>query len=1112
MTNLITFFVRRFVFAISIFVAIIFFGLISSTTVGVDLLPNFELAFVSVTTVYEGAGSEEISRQISEPIEDAIASLPGINSLSSTSFEGFSFVVVEFTAAVDGDQAAIDVSQRVNAILGVLPEDAQAPSVQKIDPNEDPILNVAISAAGERLQDVQRYVEDQLEPKLQGVLGVADVSIVGAVERQIQVLLEPNVLELYSLTPTNVAQAIGANFSEVPLGSLTIAGNRVLFAGRNTASTAEEVAAVTIDSQRGIVVGDVGVVRDASADVDAYVRVNGEPVVLLEVQKQSGSNSVGAANGIRRELRKFDFPENYKARVIADTTPFIASTVEDTGTELLRSILIVGIIVLLFIGRLGSTFSVILAVPISFAGALIIFGILGFTYNIVTLLAVTVAVGLVVDDSIVIAETIDRYREQGYSSIDAVRLGTSEVSTAVLASTLSLLAVFLPISFLPGILGQFFAEFGLTLTATIVFSYLEALFFLTVRLAYLPNPLPPSYKDVLPLLKKYTTDKAFIPHLYRQPYMWFFMLVTAGGLYALGQFLLGWTLTSNIILTMAALALPIVIHLLRFVILPVGVIIRLGFEGTDRLVLGMREGYGRLLEAALKGANWVILVSFLLLVSAGFIAPQLGFNFTPPLDSGQVGLNINLAKGTALDTTNAVASRLENALLQRPEVDIVQISVGISTGDLGSVNTSERAEFIIELVPKRQRALDNRQLALVYKDIAEELLQDYPEAEINAAAIDNAGPPAVSDYEITLASNDLDALKERDKLARAVLEQSPYLTGIGSNFQNSVSERVFRLEASKLDGTGLAVAQVYNELRNYNVGIRAGNIRDEGFEVPIMVRVNPALVRDEQSLLSLPILSPVLQRTIPIGELGSFSLQEAPSTINRVAQIYTSSIGASLLPDSPPISQVKTEMKQLLVENDVFDDVVIEGQGVGLDLTGDLIFYTPIAFMLAFILNYLVLASQFNSFKFPIYILVTVPLALVGALWLFYLTGSSLDVNSVLGIVILTGLVTKSALLLLDIVVNQELQQEGEKLKDILIRAGKTRLRPILMTTTTLIAISIPLLLGGGDGSEFRAPLGLVIFGGVTTSSILALFVVPATFYRFERKRFDAAVEARRVE
>jgi len=588
MTNLIGFFVNRFVFAISIFIALVFFGIVSFTTIGVDLLPNFELSFVTVNTNYPGAGAEEVSKQVSEPIEDALSTLPGISSLESYSFEGLSVVFVEFAASVDGDQAAVDVSQRVNAVLGQLPDAAGSPSVQKLDPNDEPILNVALSAAGESVQNIQQYAEDILEPDLQRVIGVADVSLIGPIDREIQILLDRGALEAYNLSPAAIAGAIASNSSEIPLGNLTIGGDRILLTGRNTFNTVEDIERLLVDSERGLYMTDIAVVRDTSAEITAYSRLNGEPVVVMSVQKQSGSNSVETAQNIRKKLADYDFPDGYDARIVADSTPFIASTVQDTSRELLRSIFIVAFIVLLFIGRLGSTFSVILAIPISFAGALILFGVFGFTFNIITLLAVTVAVGLVVDDSIVIAESIDRYREDGHTRKEAVIKGAGEVSLAVLASTLSLLAVFLPISFLPGILGQFFREFGLTLTATILFSYFEALFFLTVRLAYMPNPLPPGPKEIGWSISRLFRNMVWVPkhlgaYLKFRPYIIGIgaFVIAFAGLYAAAFFANNSTIDAGLFSLFERLTS----------VLPTGVLNVLGISGADSY--STNEGWAR---------------------------------------------------------------------------------------------------------------------------------------------------------------------------------------------------------------------------------------------------------------------------------------------------------------------------------------------------------------------------------------------------------------------------------------------------------------------------------------------------------------------------------------
>lgn len=1126
MNPIVNFFVKRYVFAISIFLTLGLFGLVLGSRLGVNILPNFELSFVSVSTSYPGAGAEEVAKQVSEPIEDALSTLTGVKSLSSTSFEGISIVFLEFNAGINADQAAVDVSQRINAIAGRLPSGVSAPSVQKADPNAAPILNVAITAPGEDLRTIQSYAENVLQAKLRSAEGVADVSLVGPLKRELQVLLEPGKIELYNLSPAQIAGAIAASSLNVPLGDLTIAGERILFTGRNDPKTLRDVESMIIDPIRGLKVSDVASVRDTSADVTAYSRLNGEPVVLLSVQKQSGTNTVATADDVRRVLKQNEasLPKGYSTKVVGDSSPSIRRTVQDTLREVVIATLIVSLIVLLFIGRLGSVFAVVVAIPICIAGAMILFGLAGYTLNIVTLVAIIVSIGLVVDDSIVVAEAVDRYRELGYNRMESVLKGAGEVSVPVLATTLALMAVFLPISILPGILGQFFREFGLTLAATILASYLEALFFLTVRLAYSPDPFPPNWQEAGEAFSRFGKDLRFtLGQMWRRWWYWLsYLALSAAFVSAVFSQRLPFETSSQqrIILSIAGiLALAVISafsilvlgYLLRLLLSVLGAISRSAFE----LVNGLTN---RLTKAYVKALNWSLDHSLITLAIAGLaflsifpIAPKLGFTFSPPSDSGLVGITVRLPTGSALATTNDLAGKIEELLSRRQEIDALQATIGVNSSDVGNITASERVEFTVELVPASRRSKSNDELALDYEAEIKTLLASYPEAQISAEALAGGGPPPVSDYSITLASNNLDLLRERDNLARSVLEKSPYLSTIRSGFDTSVSERVFKLEPSQLIGTGLTIQDVYTTLRAYNVGLDAANLSSNGEDVPIKVRINPSNLRDEQALLSLPIYSQALGRGIPIGELGSFIIQQAPTSISRIDQIYTSSISANVLPGAPATSQLRSDVKAELNKAGVFDETVTEGKGVGLDLTGDLIFLTPIAFALALILNYLVIASQFNSFKLPIYLLLAVPLALVGALWVFFITSTPLDLFAVLGIIILPGLVVKNSILLLDLVINKENFKDLD-LKAMLIEAARTRLRPILMTTLTLIAISLPILLGRGEGAQLRYSLGLVIFGGVTFSAMLTLFVIPTAFYRFERKSFRAERKASQAD
>ena len=1122
MNPLIRFFVRRYVFSIAIFLAVVFFGISAGTRLGIDLLPEFDVPIVSVNTSYAGAGSQEAAEQLSEPIEDAIATVPGVTDVSSFSGEGFSFVIAQFSYGIDVDQAAIDVKQRVDAIAEDLPDDAARPVVQKFDPNDQPILSLAVSGAGRELIDVQRIAEDEIEPTLQQVDGVADVSVVGPIDREVQVLVDPAELRSSGLGITQVASAIRAGSTTLPAGALTVGGERILLSLRDRPETAEDVAEMVVDPARGLLVRDVARVRDTVAEPDAFTRLNSEPVVLLEVRKISGANAVSTARALKSRLDELDLPGTIEATVVGDTSVFVENSVIDTLRETALAVLAVALVVTLFLGRLGSTFSVVLAIPITLTGAVILFGLLGFTFNTVTLLAVTVAVGLVVDDSIVIAENVSRWRRKGASAMEAVFKGAGEVSVAVLSATLSLLAVFLPIAFLPGLIGQFFSEFGLSLAATIFVSYLEAMFFLTVRLAYLPDPLPPSWSSVGASIRRLPADVRWTLQRYRtRTWAAAALLLAAAGAAdgALGGALAGtlglsagWT-TATLLgaagLAAAAL-LPWILLVLgvptRTLAAALGAALRTGHEATDGGLRWLRDRYATALQRILtpRSSTVLLVVAVVLVASLGWVFPRIEFNFVSDVDAGAVAVDIEMPPGTPLERTDVVSAQVERLVARAPAVDNVVASVG-SGGLLGTEN-AQLASVTLELLPLGQRDISSFEVANALRPEVEALLEDVaPEAEVAVGSDDGGAVPVETGLSLTLRADDLDVLRERDEQARRVMRESGSLRNVASSLEGAVTERVFELDRTALAGTGLTAAEIGATLRAYNVGTPAGDLEAGGEDVAIVVRADPRFVADEQTLLSLPVFAPALQGWLPLSELGGFQVQAGPVSIDRANQAYVSTLTADLVAGSPGQFQVRSEIEEAFAAAGVTGDGVTVGTGVGPDLLGDLVFYGPIAFVLALVLNFLVIASQFNSFTYPLYLLLPVPLALVGALWLFFLTGTALDVISVLGVVILIGLVTKNAILLLDVVVAG--LEEDETLERALVRAGRLRLRPILMTALTVVIISVPLLLGLGEGSEFRQPLGMVILGGVVSSTFLTLFVVPAAFYRFERRRFTTDAE-----
>ncbi|WP_243398481.1 efflux RND transporter permease subunit [Deinococcus koreensis] len=1080
----IRFAVSRYVLTLGVFIAVVLFGLVATFRLGVNFLPRLDVPVVGVATVYPGGSPADIDRQISRPIEDELSTLAGVREVLSTSSEGSSLVTVTFTSSTSVDTAVGEVAQRVAAIRDSFPGGTRAPAVQKYDINATPILTLAVTRPGADLRDVSAWTRDTLKPRLDRVPGVGEARLSGAPVREIAVQLGEAQLATYGLTPQGVAGAIAASTPDIPAGQVDAAGRSTSYATRGGPTRVGELADVTVDAARGLRVADLGTVRDTTARRTTLARVNGENAVLVEVRRAPGANTVAVAGGVRAALASLRPPPGTTVTVTLDDSRAITASVRDTLKEGVVVALAVAVICLLALGRLNTAFAVVLAIPISLAAAPIVFSLLGFTFNIVTLLALIVAMGIVVDDSIVVAENIVRWREKSSSLIEAVLRGASEIFSAVTAATFSLLAVLLPISFLPGLVGQFFREFGLGLAAAILFSWLEAVFFLTVRMAYTPDPEPVTWPVAWRRLCDVPGSLAWTRRaLGTLPGRAGALVWGLGLWFVAGQAQPLWML--------ALLAYPLVLllgyHTALGLLAVLGALTGSGFHRTERLLDRLSVAYARTLGGALGRSGWVLGAATAFLLSLALALPGLRFEFTPSTDDGLVSVRLEAPGGTALNATDAVAQRAEAYLRSRPEVKLVQARVGApeATLDLTLLDKAERPP--IAQVLERYRADLKLQLA------------NRPDFRIDVTAV--SGASQGGGLVLTLSAPDQAALGRALPGALAAVRAHPWVAGARSSVSDVVTERVFVPDAATLIGTGLTPEGVGETLRAYTEGSDAGVLRLEGRSVPVRARLRPEAASDESALLTLPVYAPTLGAALPLSSLGRFESRPAPATLARTNRAYSATLTVTLVAENPGPGTVQEALERDLAQKGVLSGGVALGSGGALsdaELVDDLTRYGLIAIGLALLLNYLVLGAQFNSFRFPLYLMLPVPLAITGAVWALRLFGAGLDIISVLGMVILIGLATKNSILLLDFVVQRA---HTLPLRDALIESGRLRLRPIVMTTLTVLVISLPLIFGGGEGVELRRGLGIIILGGILVSTVLTLYVVPAAFYLFERRR-----------
>ena len=1085
--------VSRYVLAVGFFVAMVLFGLVSTFNLGVDLLPSVNIPVVAIQVSYPGATPSVIDTQITQLIEGSVATLAGVTDISSSSSSGSSRVTVNLDANMDKNAAMNQIAARVNALVRRFPTGTGAPSVQSFDPNSQPILQFGISAKAVPMETVGDWVQNDFAPQLERVPGVANVTIDGAPSRQYQVYLDPNRLQYYKLNPQQVSQAISSAALNQPIGTIISDSSTLSFSTKSQPTGVDSISQILVDSNKGITVSDVASVRMIPVP-SSFVRVNGQPSVLVSIQKSSDGNSVAVASAVRAFLKTHTLPRGYSLTISNDTTGPITASIDSTFKELGLTALVVALICLLFLGKLNTTLSVVLAIPIALSAAPILYALLGFSFNLVSLLAMIVAIGIVVDDSIVVSENVERYRAMGYSLKESVLKGASEVFGAVVAASLSLLSVLLPVSFIGGIIGRYVMQFSLGLAAAVFFSLVEAILFLTVRLAYTPETKTLDWKDFLKSWSHLGHDfKAGFRSL-KRPFVIVGLLAGAG---ILGWFkYYGWM--------PAVLAWPVALALLLYV----GRIILSFLQAltmtlhnlTEAGLTWVRELYVRSLAGVLRFGSFVLGGALIFFVATLiFVGPKIPFNFVPQSDGGTLNAGLRMPQGTPTSVTNQATGRLEAWLMQQPEVLTLQttVSAGGASGFAGN------SSITIQLIPVEKRR-SSFVLAQVWRTALTPLVADLPSArvQVNAGGFGGGGfGGAGSAVSFQLVSSDFTTLTDTNNKVISALQANPFVADVTSSLANLNFENDFVPDPDKLKGTGLSPSTVAAVLQTYASGAQASTVQIGGKSYPIQVSINPANLSGSQSLLNLPVYSPTLQTTLTAGQLGEFVLTPTPSTLSRTNRVYSASINVSLKPGAPSALAFQTKIKTELTQAGVLGDTV----GIGDDsrsgiaaLSGQLATQGPMAFVLAIFLAYLVMGAQFNSWRYPVYLLLPVPLALAGALWFVFLSGSGLDIFGVLGMLMLIGLSAKNAIIYLDFVVER---LDLMPLKDALVESARLRFRPIIMTTLTVLVISFPLIFNGGQGSEFGQKMGIVMLGGILSSAILTFFVVPAAFWLFERKR-----------
>ena len=1012
--------IRRPAFMTMIFSALAVIGIFAYSNMGVDLLPKMEWPMVFVTTVYPGAGPKEIETQVSKPIEDALSSLNGLKNLRTYSSENVSFTMIEYNMSTDVNIALNEVDRKINEIRSKLPKDSKQPEVTKADVNAMPILRVSLTSNLDD-QKFYQFVKDYVKPKIEQVQGVAGLTIVGGRQREIRVEIDNDKLKAFNLSLAQVNQIINAENVDFPTGKIEQKTDKnyiVRVAGKY--SNLDMIRNTTIANLPSgkILLKDIGRVFDAFTEEYTMSRLQGESSIGLVIQKASDANSIKTSDNAQKamkELEKEYRQFQLKFTIAQDITGFTRDSIKDVMRDLGMAIIMVAFILFLFLHNFKNSLIVLLSIPTSLVSAFIMMYVFGFTINIITMLALTLVIGILVDDSIVVLENIHRHLEKGEEPKQAAINGRNEIGMAAIAITLVDVVVFLPIAMLSGIVGKIFREFGLTVVVSTLFSLFVS-FTLTPLLASKWSKIVHYTKETL---------------------------------------------------------------LVRFI---------KGFEGY---IVRLSNAYRKILKWALSHRKSVIIASFVLLLSSLALVPLglIGTEFMPQSDRGEFAVNMDLPFGTSIDKTNEVTMKVEDIVRSMPDVEQYYTVVGRHEVAFGTAERSYYSQVQIKLKPKSVR----KKTQDVISGLLEVIQKQVPGIKANASLIGMFGAADESPIQVEIKGTDLDKIVDVSTKVESVMSKVKGTRDVRSGWEEGQPEIKVIADREKCSVNGLTVAEVAMCLRYALEGDLTSKYKEGDTEYDIRIMLSKENRNNPSDVSEINIMNRNGQQ-VKLGDIAQVYFGKGPSQINRKNKSRSITI-MSNMDESRPLSEVMTDIQAAVKALNITSDVEVSYVGSSEDMN-NMFVDMMIAILFAVLFVYMIMVSLFESFVHPFTIMFSLPVALFGALTGLALTGQNLNTFSMIGILLSMGLVTKNAILLVDY--TNTLRREGMSMMDALLTAGPIRLRPIMMTTATMIFGMIPLALGLGSGGEFRTGLAVVVIGALTSSTVLTLVLVPVVYTLME--------------
>jgi HAE1 family hydrophobic/amphiphilic exporter-1 len=1000
--------VRRPVFATMLVGSLVVAGWFSYKSLTLDLFPKVEMPVVTVTTTLPGAGPEEMEAQVTKPIEEVINTVSGIDELRSVTREGLSQIVVQFKLEKNLAVAAQEVRDKVGAVLAKLPKDADPPIVEKFDVDATPIVTLTVSGF-QGIKELTEIAEKKVKEPLESISGVGAIAIVGGQKREIQVLIDPERLKAYNLPMKTVANALAKQNVEFPGGRLTQEAGETVIRTLGRVQSVREFGNIVVTTQKGapITIADIGRVEDGVVEPRTLSRFDGKNAVSLIVRKQSGTNTVVTVDAVRERLAEVQqlLPPGVEVLITRDQSNFIRESVNEVQKHLWLGALFASIIVFFFLGNLRSTLIAAISIPVSIISTYSLLAAAGYSLNRITLLGLTLAVGIVIDDAIVVLENIYRYiEEKGMSAFEAARAATAEVGLAVSATTLSLVVIFVPVGFLKGTIGMWLSSFGFTMAFSILVSLLVS-FTLTPMLCsrFLPKRLA---------AHAHSSRDSFVYRL------------------------------------------------------------------CDR-------GYMAMLRWAMRH-RWVIVCVVLgVFVSTPWIGKHVRANMMAQDDRGEFEINIKTPPGYSLAQTDAATKEIENEVRQLPGVAHLLSLVGSTVGE-----SVTRASIIVKLQDYEHRDVTQQEVMAR----AREKVKAFKQLRVS---VDNILPVSGSgvqnvDIAYNLRGPDLHVLQALTEKLKARVRELKGIVDVDSTFEGGNPELQVHLDRRKSSDLGIEAADIASTLRMMVAGEKITTYREGEELYDVRLRLTPESRNRPEVIQAVTVPSDTVGQ-VRIDNVVSFIPGSGPVQIDRQERQRQITMTGNLKDKGmgDALAEIGAEVKKLGLPPGYTTGVTGMGK-----MFAEMIDSFKLAFLLSIIGMYMVLAAQFESFLHPITIMLSLPLAVPFALLSLWMTNQYLAIFSILGVMLLFGIVKKNSILQVDHTIN--LRARGVPRDEAILQANRERLRPILMTTLALVAGMFPVLLGQGPAAESHRGIAVVIIGGQTMCLLLTLLVTPVAYSLFD--------------